>query len=102
MFIAIVIGLVRGLWLLLYPGYWAFTGAALGDPIVALCPRDPAALNLQVGPLHTPQQFINEMDVVYLTVLVLSLGGPWVGQPASFPSSLLPGQALQCWLARPM
>lgn len=39
------------------------------------------------------QQFVDEVDVEVeqLIVLVLGLGGSWIGQPASFPSSSPPG-----------
>ena len=33
------------------------------------------------------QQFLDEVDIVvdYLAVMVLGLGGSWVGQPPAFP-----------------
>lgn len=91
------IGLVRGLWLLLFPGYWAITGSALGYHIAALCHRDPVALDLQVWPHPMLQQFIDLVDVGVAQVVdqVLDLGGSWIGQPASFPSPSVPGRTLQ-------
>lgn len=58
-----LIGLVRGLWLLLFPGYWAITGSALGYHIAALCHRDPVALDLQVWPHPMLQQLIDLVGV---------------------------------------
>lgn len=43
--------------------YCAFPRTPLVYPVVALCHRDPVALDLQVWPLHTLQRFIDDTDV---------------------------------------
>lgn len=92
-----LIGLVQGLWIWLCPGYWAFTEAALGYPIGALCHRDSVALDLQVWSHHMLQQFMDSVHVGMGQLIdqVMDLGGSWIGQPVSFPSPSLTGRALQ-------
>lgn len=79
----------------------ALAGTALGYPVFVLCHGDSAVLDLEVHPLRLLQQFIEDVNVGVgqLLALLLGLGGSWVGEHASFPSSSLPGQALQHCLA---
>lgn len=42
-----LVGVVRGLWLLLLYQYWNLTGIPLGYLVVTLCHGDPAVLNLE-------------------------------------------------------
>lgn len=64
---------VRGLWLVLHPQYW-LSLLYLGCAIVALCPGDPGAVDLQVQPLPMPQQFIDEVGAGAGDCVVLALG----------------------------
>lgn len=52
-----IIGLAWGLWLVLRYWYWSLIGTPR-YPVVVLCQRDLIALNLQVQPFHTLQQFL--------------------------------------------
>jgi hypothetical protein len=64
--------------------------------LVALCHGDPAALMNRTSPFLV-QQFTDEVDagVGQLKALDLGLGGSWVSQPTSSPTSAPPGQPLQ-------
>ena len=58
-----VLSLVPGLWLLLLYQYWNFTGALpLEYPVIALCHRDPAALDMQDWPLSYSPWFIDGVN----------------------------------------
>lgn len=50
------------------------TGTPLGYPVAVLCHGDPAALYLQIWPLHMLQQFIDEVDVGVGQIIALVLG----------------------------
>lgn len=84
------------------PPLWPLAGTALGYPGFALCHGDSAVLDLEVHPFRVLQQFIEEVNVGVgqLLALLLGLGSSWVGEHDSFPSSSLPGQALQHCLAQ--
>lgn len=57
----------------------------------------PAALNLQIWPLYVLQQIMDWVGsgIDQVTVLVLVLGGNWVCELTSSPSSLPPERVLQ-------
>lgn len=63
MFIAMTSSLVQGLWHLLHYQYWTLTRAPLFYPIVALCPGDSVALDLQALPLNMFQQNRDEVGI---------------------------------------
>ena len=69
-----VIGLFWDLWLLFHYLYWNFTRTPLGYPIVALCHRNPLALNLQDKLFHMLQQIIEGVDVNVVQLKTLHLG----------------------------
>ena len=89
-----MIGLVRGLWFLLYCRHWALTGAPLGYP-VTLSHGDPATLGQQGQTLVMLQQILDGVDDGMGQLLTLVLGGCWVGQLASSPSSSTPALDLR-------
>ena len=73
--------------------FWILTRTPPGDPVVALCPGDPAALDHQDWPLHTFQPFIDDTDfgVGQLRALSVGLGGSRAGHPSASPLCAPPG-----------
>lgn len=59
--------------------YWMLTGTFLRHPVVALCREDPQALVLQDQPLHTLQQFTDDVDAGLGQLKALD--GSGAGQP---------------------
>lgn len=58
-----MVGLVQGVWLLLYHQYWTLKETGLGYPAVDPSHGDPAAMVQQDRPLHALQHVIDGVDV---------------------------------------
>jgi hypothetical protein len=80
------------------------TGTPLRYPVVALCHRDPAALDLQDWPFHVFQQFIDGVDVGVdqLKSTGSGPGGSWSAHQLSYAQTTRMSPLALPWLAHPI